>query len=255
MTIRQRIERKLGFQSLFDFREVTEAVDFAADHDFRALELNLGNPYYLNQLRSSSARARIRASLKRRRIALLCHSVDSLNYFLSDWKHVKMNLDFMRRIITCAGAAGVSHYTFHLGMDMRYGYSGDRKYTWEVYPDIYAANLRRVLETLRGSWHGPMTLGVENVGGFRFPWVFPLLDELLGGKLGLTMDIGHINVQQGKAREVEFEFFRSHARLIRSAHIHDNDGKWDQHAVIGKGTIDFLPYLRLLAAHECVVYL
>jgi sugar phosphate isomerase/epimerase len=247
VTTAERIERRLGFQSLFDFTDVTQAIDFAARHDFKALEINLGNPYYLNQLRSTSGRAKIRHSAKRRKIDLLCHSVDGLNYFLPDWQHVKANLAFMLKIVRCAGEAGAHHYTFHLGMDMRYGYSGDRKYTYEFYPDIFAANLRGVLQGLKDAYHGRMTLGIENVGGFRFDWVFPILHEEIGGRLCLTMDVGHINVYKGKVKEAEFNFFRDHARLIRSSHLHDNNAEWDQHDVIGRGTVDFLPYFRMLA--------
>jgi sugar phosphate isomerase/epimerase len=253
MNTLRRIERKLGFQSLADFNDITDALDYAAAQGFRALELNLGNPFYLNQLRSKTQQARIRTRSRKLKIPLLVHSVDGLNYFLSDWKHVRMNLSFMKRIIDCAAHAGAVHYTFHLGMDMRYSFmNAERKYTWELYPEPFERNLRRVLVDLREYARrlDGMTLGVENVGGFRFAWVFPILDELLGGRLCLTMDIGHINVYKGKVLEAENGFFFDHPRLVKSAHIHDNDGKLDQHSIIGEGTIDFLPYFKLLGAQN-----
>jgi sugar phosphate isomerase/epimerase len=64
------------------------------------------------------------------------------------------------------------------------------------------------------------------------------------------MDVGHISVYKGKVKEAEENFFRAHARHIRSAHIHDNNGEWDMHDVIGNGKIDFLPYFRLLASQN-----
>jgi sugar phosphate isomerase/epimerase len=158
-----------------------------------------------------------------------------------------MNLDFLKRIIKDVQLADVRHLTFHLGSDMAYGYVGGKKYTWEVYPELFAANLRRVLQELRSFARGPMTLGVENVGGFRYPWVFPILHENLGGQLRLTMDVGHINVFKGRVKRTEIAFFKDHARLIRSSHIHDNDGTGDQHEIIGNGNIDFLPYFRMVA--------
>jgi sugar phosphate isomerase/epimerase len=247
MTIRERIERKLGFQTLFDFRDAVEAIDFAADNGFKAIELNLGNPYYLNQLRSARERARIRAAARRRRTDVLVHSVDGLNFLRVDWQHAQMNLNMLKKLIRCATEAEVRHFTFHLGVDMFYGYSAGKKYTYEIYPELFADNLRRVLLELRVFARDQVVLGVENVGGFRYPWVFPLLHKVLGGRLCLTMDVGHINVYKGRVKEAEEDFFKDHRRLIRSSHLHDNDGKWDMHDVIGNGSINFVPYLRMLA--------
>jgi sugar phosphate isomerase/epimerase len=247
MTTSERIERKLGLQSLFDFRDAVEAIDFAAGNGFKAVELNLGNPCYLNQLRSSRERARIRAAAKRSKVAVLVHSVDGLNLLRADWQHAKMNLAMLKKIISCATRAGTRHFTFHLGADMFYGYSAGRKYTYEIYPELFADNLRRALLELKEFARGQVTLGVENVGGFRYPWVFPILRDVLGGQLCLTMDVGHINVYKGRVKEVEEDFFREHRRLIRSSHLHDNDGKWDMHDIIGNGVINFIPYLRMLA--------
>ena len=130
---------------------------------------------------------------------------------------------------------------------MFYGYSAGKKYTYEIYPELFADNLTRALRELKEFARGQVSLGVENVGGFRYPWVFPILHKVLGGKLCLTMDVGHINVYKGRVKEVEEDFFKAHRRLIRSSHLHDNDGKWDMHDIIGNGSINFIPYLRLLA--------
>jgi sugar phosphate isomerase/epimerase len=246
MTLAQRIERKLGFQSLFDFEDAVEAVEFAADNGFRSLELNLGNRSYLDQLHRPRERARIQAAAERMGIDLLVHSVDGLGFFKSDWRYCRANLDLLKQLINDAARTGVKHFTFHLGSDMAFGYVGGKKYTWEIYPEAFAANLRRVLEELRSLAKGPMTLGVENVGGFRYPWVFPIMHEILGGYLRLTMDVGHINVFKGRVKRAELAFFKDHARLIRGSHVHDNDSKGDQHEIIGNGHIDFLPYFRML---------
>jgi sugar phosphate isomerase/epimerase len=250
MTIEERIERKLGYQSLFDFNDAVKAIDFAADNGFKAVEFNLGNPDYLNQLRRARERARIRAAAKHRQVAVLVHSVDGLNLFRADWQQAKMNLGMLKRIIRCATLAGAQHFTFHLGVDMFYGYSAGRKYTYEIYPKLFADNLTRALRELRVFARNTVTLGIENVGGFRYPWVFPILHRILGGNLCLTMDVGHINVYKGRVKEAEEDFFKVHRRFIRSSHLHDNDGKWDMHDIIGNGSIDFLPYFRMLAEQD-----
>lgn len=68
--------------------------------------------------------------------------------------------------------------------------------------------------------------------------------ELTDLKLNLCLDVGHANMNEG----VEAGFRLMEARL-RSTHIHDNDGKSDQHLFPfedGKGTIDWPKTMNLL---------
>lgn len=61
-------------------------------------------------------------------------------------------------------------------------------------------------------------------------------------KLGYCFDVGHAHMAGGV--ESEFELM---ADRIRSTHLHDNNGKEDQHLFPGKGTIDWRKTMRLLA--------
>jgi sugar phosphate isomerase/epimerase len=59
--------------------------------------------------------------------------------------------------------------------------------------------------------------------------------------LGYCFDVGHAHVGRG----VGYEFDLMKER-IKSTHIHDNDGKSDQHLFPGKGTIDWTKTMGLL---------
>jgi sugar phosphate isomerase/epimerase len=61
-------------------------------------------------------------------------------------------------------------------------------------------------------------------------------------KLGYCFDAGHAHM--AGTVESEFELM---ADRIRSTHLHDNDGKEDQHLFPAKGTIDWRKTMRLLA--------
>jgi sugar phosphate isomerase/epimerase len=66
-------------------------------------------------------------------------------------------------------------------------------------------------------------------------------------KLGFCFDAGHANLHRG----IEHEF-RIMESGIRSTHLHDNDGKADQHLfplVAGGGTIDWSKTMGLLGSH------
>jgi sugar phosphate isomerase/epimerase len=59
--------------------------------------------------------------------------------------------------------------------------------------------------------------------------------------LGYCFDIGHAHMT-GRLAD-EFELMK---QRIRSTHIHDNDGKSDQHKLPGQGSIDWKKAMRLL---------
>ena len=72
----------------------------------------------------------------------------------------------------------------------------------------------------------------------------------LNAFLGLThlnlnycFDIGHAHMAQGV--ETEFQLMKER---IRSTHLHDNDGREDQHLFPGEGSIDWSQAMRLLGS-------
>lgn len=63
--------------------------------------------------------------------------------------------------------------------------------------------------------------------------------------LNYCFDIGHAHI--GNGIEAEFELMKER---IRSTHIHDNDGKEDQHLFPGEGTIDWAAAVQLLESRS-----
>jgi len=62
--------------------------------------------------------------------------------------------------------------------------------------------------------------------------------------LNYCFDIGHAHMSHG----IEDQFERMQQRM-RSTHLHDNDGKEDQHCFPGEGTIDWSRAMQLLGSH------
>ncbi|MGA1974515.1 MAG: sugar phosphate isomerase/epimerase family protein [Conexivisphaerales archaeon] len=58
--------------------------------------------------------------------------------------------------------------------------------------------------------------------------------SLAGSKLPILLDVGHANISNSLK-----EFVRDMSSDFAELHLHDNDGGWDQHLAIGKGTADF----------------
>jgi sugar phosphate isomerase/epimerase len=250
MNLVEKLRPRIGLQILFDFKDVVEAIAFAKANGFNVLELNLNNISFLQQLHSSEQRKRIRQVAQKNHITLLIHSPEGLSFFIPDEKVRNIVLDALKQIIDWSKELNVARVTFHLGTDLFFGMSGKKIATYEVFPDYFHKSIAEVLAEIKSFTANKTYACVENVGGFRYPFVLEILDKVLGGRLALTMDIGHIYRFQGEAREKEIAFFKNHLQFIKNCHVHDNNSEWDQHNVIGEGKIDFVPYFQMLADTE-----
>jgi len=248
-TVRQR----LGLQILFDFSSITDAIGFCSDHGLAVLEINLGNIEFQRQLADSRERRRIRAAALRQRVALAIHAIDGPSFFTASEMVRAAGVRQLRQELDWAHGIGARNVVMHLGFDMNFSMDGRTRFTHQEFPEYYAAALTGVLTELKAYARGRAMLCVENVGGFRYGLTPPILSRLLGGNLGLCLDVGHVNVQPPKQRAKEMAFFRKHRQSIFHSHVHDNSGLRDEHSALGRGRIDFVPFFRLLAKTDALV--
>jgi sugar phosphate isomerase/epimerase len=249
----ERVRQRLGLQILFDFSDVVDAIGFAADNLFRVLEINLGNISFGRQLSSVRERKRIRAAAQKRKVRLAIHAVDGPSFFIPSDRVRACSVAELKLTLDRAAAIGAENVVMHLGFDMNFGFDGRTRYTHQEFPDYYRAALQDSLAELKDHARGRARLCVENVGGFRYPPTLPILGRLLGGNLGLCLDLGHQNVIPPAKRKVELAFFRRHLRRVFHSHIHDNSGVRDEHSALGDGRIDFVPLFRMLAGTDALM--
>ena len=111
---------------------------------------------------------------------------------------------------------------------------------------------RRVVENLR--WFGQraaekgIRLAVENIYGGRF---YSQIDELIAlveevnlENVGFCLDVGHANVD---GVDIPAAIQRMGKKLYE-VHLHDNNGKKDQHLPIGFGTVNWIEVIEALKA-------
>jgi sugar phosphate isomerase/epimerase len=114
---------------------------------------------------------------------------------------------------------------------------------------VRRAGLARSLESLAD--HARSTGGivcVENMPpgvhpGSRMSDLAELLETLERPELALAIDTGHGNLTSTAAMET-----RAAGRLLRTTHIHDNNGRSDTHDPPGCGTIDWRAWIEALDA-------
>lgn len=248
-----KVQRHLGLQVLFDFSNITDAIAFARAHGFGVLELNLGNVDFTRQLASARERARIRAAAKRDGITLALHAVDGPSFFIPSDRVRKCAVRELKLELDWAESIGARDVVAHLGAAMSYAMDGVKRDLPDEFPEYYRAALTDALAELKAHARGRARLCIENVTGFRYPSTMAVLAPLLGGNLGLCLDVGHVNVLPPDKRRKELAFFKRHRRHIFHSHIHDNSGLRDEHRVPGQGRIDFVPFFRLLAGTDALI--
>ncbi|MEO0077953.1 MAG: sugar phosphate isomerase/epimerase [candidate division WOR-3 bacterium] len=253
MHLAELLRPRLGVQVLFDFADATEAVAFAAAHRLAVLELNLGNVHFLQQLASARERTRIRAACRQHNVAMALHAWEGPSFFITNERVRRCGVTELKRLLNQAADIGVANVVMHLGHDMNYGTSTGTGFTHQQYPDYYRSMLTELLLELKDHAGRTTRLCVENVGGFRYNLTFRVLDQVLGGSLGLCLDIGHLNTLPQAPQARELAFFKKHRTLVFHSHVHDNSGKRDEHQVLGRGNIDFMPFFRLLARTSALV--
>ena len=243
----EKIKKRLGIQILFDFDNVIDAVDFGLDNKLNVIELNLNNVNFSEQIKSRAGRKEISQYIHRHKMNLQFHALEGLSLFIPDKDAQKFVVKSLAKTLDYASEIRVKRVTVQLGIDMSFSLTSQKKYTHEVYPDYFTNHIYDALASLRQIASRNTFLCIENVGGFRYPFVLNIIQQFLGGKLGLTLDIGHINRFKGIDKEREYNFFYNNRKYIKNCHIHDNNGEWDQHNIIGEGNIDFKPYFEFLA--------
>ncbi|MEO0083563.1 MAG: sugar phosphate isomerase/epimerase [candidate division WOR-3 bacterium] len=243
----KKIKSHLGIQILFDFDNIIDALIFGLDNKLKVIEINLNNLNFSRQLAKYRERIKIANFLKKYKIALQYHAMEGLSFFIPDNSTQKFVVNSLIKTMNYASEISNSRITFHLGTDMSFGMTAKKLRTYEVYPDFYYHLIYDALIALKRNIPANIFLCLENVGGFRYPFVLDIIPKLLGKRFCLTLDIGHINRFTGQEKDREYNFFYNYRRYIKNVHIHDNDGEWDQHNIIGEGNIDFKPYFEFLS--------
>lgn len=247
------MEYKFALQVLFDFNDIIPAIQFAYENNFSALEINLNNFHFFFQIEKKEERKKILNISKEKKIDLLFHAPEGISLFLINEEIRNFSLNFYKKIFDYLSEIEAKRMTIHLGSDFTFGISGEKLQTYQVYQKEYEDYFDNIFFEIKDyiKKNRNLFFCVENVGGFRYPFILNLLEKYLGDNFALTLDTGHINRLEKEKRTIEINFFERNRNFIKTCHLHDNDGSWDQHNIIGKGNIDFLYYFRLLKDNDC----
>ena len=217
-------------------------IEFASKNGFDFVQLSYEAPLKWVGDISKDRRNRIQTLAKRLGLPVYVHSV--ANGVNVAWTNSRMRKESLRQIkeaIEFTYDVGAELLTVHPGWKDLFGYR---------YPDeAYALAIEGHRELAEAASAYGIRLGIENMPPFWLSFgtdpkeIKAMIQAVNRENLGLTLDVGHANMLGANAIE---EFVSTLNDKILLIHIHDNDGKRDQHQVIGEGTIDFHKLISLL---------
>lgn len=152
---------------------------------------------------------------------------------------INVVLDRFCRAMDFCIALGAQSMVLHAAFDpLNYGYRKKEWLarsmdTWTEFAAKYPDRCPRIL--------------IENVFDTDTRLLLELFEVLPSSRFGACFDVGHWHVY---ARQSLESWFKDLGHRIEEVHMHDNDGSGDQHAAIGKGTIDFGLLSDILGAQQ-----
>jgi len=224
---------KIGFSVLK--KPVEECFEYAAKNKFTNLEIDLYNKYnFLDSFTGKRINA-VKSLAKKYKIELSLHLPYTLNLAEKVAMIRKANIDYAIKAIKLAKKLGAKFIVMHTGY-LVYPRKEDIDKKTSLKNLIYSIkiilryckryNMAIALENSGRNEGGLFKTGVS-VDDFRF-----ILENTKSKYVNMCLDVGHANLVEGAEAYIE-EF----SKKIISLHVHDNKGKRDEHAQIGKGSI------------------
>jgi sugar phosphate isomerase/epimerase len=217
-------------------------IEFASKEGFDFVQLGYEAPLKWVGEVSKDRRKRIRTLAKRLGLQVCVHSVtNAVNVAWTNSRIREESLSQVKEAIEFTHDVGAELLTVHPGWKDLFGYR---------YPDeAYALAIEGHRELAEVASDYGVRIGIENMPPFWLSFctdpkeAYAMIQAVNRENVGLTLDVGHANLLGAKAIE---EFVTTLNDRIFLVHIHDNDGKRDQHNVIGEGTINFHQLISLL---------
>lgn len=159
---------------------------------------------------------------------------------LATIKYMKQIIDFARDV-----SDSVTNLVVHAGTPPSFGKAGGEKdaflkCNYELYLRTLCENLSELIEYGKPDVH----IALENHAWNHM--VREAIRTLLSAGLRLCLDIPKLYRTDLSVRDEDWIIFQEYANAIEVVHVHDWSKKHGSHQVVGTGSIDFEPSLRLL---------
>lgn len=219
---------EIGFMNQLTTKNILDDLNFAVENDFDWFEIGLDWKQNLN-LNSETVK-QIKKISEENKIRLIVHTawyLPTSTIIPEIRKGVMLNV---KKAILLAKKVGSDRITIHPG------YREMPAPAMKLCYESLTNNLREIVKIGKQydvnvcleNWDNSEHLLCNNFENF-----LSVLNSVKGIKA--TLDIGHANTTEKSV----LEYFESTKDFIMDMHVHDNNGKRDEHKCLGEGNIDF----------------
>ncbi len=224
---------KLGLSTPTFVDTVDEFLERTARDGWDFAEFNhLDLPPFSPELLDAEERRRVRDLAVDLGLEISLHAGDC-DLLTLDPGFLRYSEERIRTEAELAADLGAVYLTTHLGFPERMVGPGG-----SVWADEHFDFQGRVEGAVRHVADVADSTGVRILYENTYRLVEPLMvaiNECGSPLVGFLLDVGHANLAGG-VRELHATM-SSRGKLF-AMHLHDNDGRWDQHAPLGRGTVD-----------------
>ncbi|MFH0822841.1 MAG: sugar phosphate isomerase/epimerase family protein [Pseudomonadota bacterium] len=224
---------EIGFVGLLSTKQIIDDIRFAVDNGFQWYELALDWPqnFEISEQRLSE----IRETSLQNKLKLVIHTAYYLPMAVPIPEIQDAVVTNLKTAINIAAKVGSDRVTVHPGLQQLPAGAASAGI------DALIGNLRRAVDF--GAKYG-VHICLENFpkGGHSLCASLKTYSHVLNKipDISATLDVGHVNTTD----ESPVEYLSTLKNFILDMHIHDNNGKTDEHKCLTEGTLDFYLLLR-----------
>lgn len=222
---------EFGMPTLLELNDLKENIDLALALKLDFIEINCNVPEF--QVDKMDAQALLDLTDKTG-IKFTFHLDEFMSITDPNTTISEAYINSVLQSIEFAKKAHIASLTMHFINGVVFTLPHKKVYVYEKYKDYYLERLISFRDRVTAAiGNEPISLNIENVGGFE-PYMREGIELLLESPVfGLTYDCGH-NHRYG---HVDWDFLQKHSDRIRHMHVHDCKGKAD-HQPFGQGDLD-----------------
>ena len=219
---------KLGIQPDI-MHKPKEAFEFASNHGFSHVEILMDHPLYCMENLKYSELIELSETYD---IEILIHAPSTSTNFLSISETMrKASYEELKKVLDYAEKCEAKVVTFHIGWNSGFITARGFIFPKELYSNhnykVITTEMLKFLKNVETS-----ILALENTIDLDESLRRAIEVLLEQTDLKLTFDIGHYNCRRGH------DIFLEHFDRVVNVHLHDNNGKMDEHKALGEGNVD-----------------
>ena len=206
---------------------IKQAFEFASKHEFNHVEILMDHPLYSLEFLNPNEVVDLKESYN---LEVLLHAPSANLNFISLSSCIrKASYKELEKVCKFAEICDAKVITFHIGWNPGFINAGNFYFDLSLYDKHNERVLMNEMYKFLKDINCPLAL--ENTilieGGLEKALKF-LLENT---DLKLTFDVGHHNI-------VKNDFFIKNFDKVVNIHLHDNDGKRDEHLALGRGNVN-----------------